>query len=425
MRFIGTLLGVLLFAAGALAQEKCTVGVTIREAIGAATLDYLQRAQSYAQENHCDSILVRMNTPGGSLQSTRLIVEKILASPVPYLCLISPSGGHAGSAGAIILMACHLSGGLTATNIGAATPILGSGGETPKDLRNKMINDTVSWLEGIGHLRGRNLDFAKEIVTEAKAVSIEEALRLKAVDIVANNEMEFLKAAEGRKVLVGEQRDVEVQVGPLMEFSPDIRYRILNFTADPEISYLIFMGSIALLYAEITHPGLVAPGVIGGIGLILSLISFHKLEIFWGGLALMLLGIAFLVAEIFVSSFGILGIGGVVSFVVGSFLLFDREITGYSLPWTLIGAVTLVLAAVILGLGCLALRTIRRHRKDADYDLKNKNAKVVSVESLGRAGQVEIQGEVWKFVSDEEVKITDAVEVLSRQGLTLKIKKKE
>lgn len=431
MKLLGICLAVLmwLFGLSALAQEppsdKCTVAVTIREGIGAATLDYFARAEAYAAEKKCSSILVRMNTPGGNLQSTRLIVEQILASPIPYLCLISPSGGHAGSAGAIILMACHVNGGLTATNIGAATPILGNGGETPKDLRNKLVNDTVSWLEGIVALRGRSLEFAKEIVTEAKAVSAEEAKKLKALDVVASNEREFLEGASGRTVIVGEKKETTVEVGPLVEFTPDLRYQILNFTADPEIAYLIFMGSIALLYAEITHPGLVAPGVIGGIGLILSLVAFHKLEVFWGGLALIILGMIFLVAEVFVTSFGVLGVGGMISFVVGSVLLFDKDVTGYALPWGLIGGVALIFAALVLGLGGLAFKTLRRGQRGTDFDLKNRNIRVVSVESDGRSGQVEILGELWKFTSDQEIKLADPVEVLGREGLTLNIRKKE
>jgi len=429
MKLFGACFAVLIgfFSLSARAQEKqtCTVAVTIHDAIGAATLDYLTRAETLAAEKKCSSIFVRMNTPGGSLQSTRLIVEKILASPIPYMCLISPSGGHAGSAGAIILMACHVNGGLAATNIGAATPILGDGRDIPQDLRNKMVNDTVSWLEGIASLRGRNLEFAKEIVTEAKSVSAEEAQRLKALDFVTTTESEFLQAAHGHKVIVGEKKEISLEAGSLIEFTPDLRYQILNFTADPEIAYLIFMGSIALLYVEITHPGLVAPGVIGGIGLILSLIAFHKLEVFWGGLALILLGIAFLVAEVFVASFGILGVGGVISFVVGSVLLFDKDVTGYSLPWTLIGGVTIVVAGILLGLGGLALRTLRRQHRDTDYDLKSKNVRVVFVDSTGHSGQVEILGEVWKFTSDQPVSITDTVEVLRREGLTLHIRKKE
>src|SRR5438445_3109094 len=150
------LISVLILLLGIKASAVCTLAVTINEAISASTFDYLERAEKHALEKKCDSILVRMNTPGGNLQSTRFIVEKMLASPVPYLCLIAPSGGHAGSAGAIILQACHVNGGLNATNIGAATPILGTGEKMPEDLRNKMINDTVSWLEGITQLRGRS-----------------------------------------------------------------------------------------------------------------------------------------------------------------------------------------------------------------------------------------------------------------------------
>ena len=296
------LIAMLISFTGLNAQAACTLSVTIQEAITASTADYFERAQKKAESAGCSSIFVRMNTPGGSLQSTRLIVERILASPIPYLCLISPSGGHAGSAGAIILQACHVNGGLPATNIGAATPILGNGAEMPEDLRKKLINDTVSWLEGVTKIRNRSLEFSRDIVTEAKALASEEAHKLKALDILAPNEKEFLVQAHGKITQVGEKKDQAVEVGDLQEFSPDLRYKILNFVADPEFAYLLFMGSLALLYFEITHPGLIVPGVIGGISLVLSLIAFHKLDVAWGGLALILLGMAFMVLEIFVLS---------------------------------------------------------------------------------------------------------------------------
>ncbi|WP_347357812.1 nodulation protein NfeD [Bdellovibrio sp.] len=412
------------FFVGAAAQADCTTSITINEAISASTSDYLERAERRSVENKCSSLYLRINTPGGSLQSTRLIVERILASPVPYLCLIAPRGGHAGSAGAIILQACHVNGGLTATNIGAATPILGSGGETPEDLRKKLINDTVSWMEGVTKLRGRSLKFSKEIITEAKSLSSEVAHQEGALDILATSELDFLEKAQGRKVLIGEKKEPSiVAVHDLQEFAPDLRYKVLSFVADPEFAYLLFMGSLALLYVEITHPGLIAPGVIGGIGLVLSMVAFHKLDVTWGGLALILLGIAFLIAEMFIPSFGALGIGGLIAVFVGSVFLFDAQTTGYSLPLSLIISVVGVLGIVFLGIGYLALKTIRLKTKDADAQMQSTDGVVMTVEGNGHRGQVEIIGEIWNFVSEDPLQVKDRVHVTGRQGLTLNVKK--
>lgn len=406
------------------AATECTVAVTISEPISASTLDYLERAERRAEEGKCSSLYVRMNTPGGNLQSTRMIVERILASPIPYLCLIAPRGGHAGSAGAIILQACHVNGGMTATNIGAATPILGTGEKTPEDLRKKLINDTVSWMEGVTRLRGRSLEFSKEIITEAKSLSSEEARKAGALDIVAGTEQEFLDKAAGRAVVVGEKKEPhQVVIHPLREFQPDLRYKVLSFVTDPEFAYLLFMGSLALLYVEITNPGLVAPGVIGGIGLVLSMVAFHKLDVAWGGLALILLGIAFLVAEMFIPSFGALGIGGLIAVFVGSVFLFDAEATGYTLPLSLIASVVAVLGIFFLALGYLALKTIRHRSRDSDADLQSSEGVVMTIQGNGHAGQVEIMGEIWKFVSEDPLLKGDRVHVTGRQGLTLNVKK--
>lgn len=401
---------------------NCTLAITINEAITASTTDYLERAEKRAEDGKCDSLFVRINTPGGSLQSTRRIVERMLASKIPYLCLITPRGGHAGSAGAIILQACHVNGGVVATNLGAATPILGTGEKMADDLRNKMVNDTVSWLEGVTRLRGRDLKFSKDIVTEAKSVSSTEAVQMKALDILAEDEADFLKKSEGRRVLLQGNESREVVVGDLREFAPDTRYQILSFIADPEFAYLLFMGSLGLLYVELTHPGLVAPGVIGGIGLVFSMIAFHKLEVVWGGLALILLGIAFLIAEIFVPSFGILGIGGLIALFVGSVFLFDAS-TGYTLPYMVILPVVLAIGLVFFGVGYMALKTLRLKSRDADHDLKSSEGIVMSTDENGHRGQITIMGETWNYVSEDSLTVGDRVHVTDRQGLTLNVKK--
>lgn len=400
----------------------CTLAVTVEHVISAATKDYLERAQAEAKKQNCNSILIRINTPGGELQATRLIVQRILSSPLPYLCLIEPGGGHAGSAGALILQACHVNGGVPATNLGAATPILSSG-QMPEDLRKKMINDTVSWSQSLAQLRGRNLNFAKEIVTEAKALSSEEAVRIKALDIFADDEAAFLKQVPQFQFQLQDQKKQTVVPGPIREFSPDLRFRILEVTADPTFAYMLFMASLALIYFELTHSGFVAPGVIGAMGLILSLISFHKLEVRWGGLALIVMGLAFLVAEVFLPSFGVLGIGGVVALIFGSIFLVDPQVTGFSLPLSLILTVSLTLGAFVLGLGFLALRSLRTGKKDWEGALIGQQAVVVSLDG-DSGGQVEVLGEIWRFEAQGSVRVGDKVEILSRRGLTLEVRKK-
>lgn len=403
-----------LMLSGMGAQAACTLALEVKGAVSASTLDYIERASKNAQAQNCDSILIRMNTPGGSLQSTRMIVEHILASEVPYFCLITPQGGHAGSAGAIILQACHYAGGLPTTHLGAATPIMG-GQEMPEDLRKKMVNDTVSWVEGLASLRKRNLEFAREIVSEAKSVGVEEAVRLKALEVVTSDEVEFLNKARHALELP--------ESAEIVEFAPDLRHQILSFVADPEWAYMIFMGSLALLYFEITHPGMIVPGVLGAVGLVLSLVAFHKLAVAWGGLLLIVLGLGFLVAEIFVSSFGILGAGGLIAIFVGSVFLFDAE-SGYSLPLSLIFSVVAILGLLVAGIAYLALKTIRTKTADFESDLLEASATVLAIDKEGLSGQVRVLGEIWRFHSEQPVAAGDSVQVVSRAGLTLKIKKR-
>lgn len=403
------------------ANEGCTLEIHIEGAIGPGTTDYIQRALLKAQKLECQSILALINTPGGGLESTRIIVEKILNSDIPFLCLVAPQGAHAGSAGAIILQACHVNGALRATNLGAATPISGSGQEMPEDLRKKIINDTISWLEGVTKLRGRNLDFSKRIVDEAKAVSSEEAFKINAIDILSDDIKGFLESAKGRKVLI-HQNEETVVVGDIEPYNQDSRYHILQIFSDPQIAYLLFMGSLALLYFEFTHPGLIAPGVIGAIGLVLSMVSFHKMDVWWGGLALMVLGVGFLIAEIFVPSFGALGIGGIIAFVLGGIFLFDPSQTAYSLPLLTILPTALVFGGLMIGIGYLLLKN-RKLRVQTGYEeMLGKVAKVKHLET-SRTGSAQVHGELWKFESQEDLNMNDQVVVTAVDGLTLKVKK--
>lgn len=403
------------------ASEGCTLEIKIEGVIGPGTTDYIDRALLRAKKLECKSILALINTPGGNLESTRMIVEKILNSDIPFLCLVAPQGAHAGSAGAIILQACHVNGALTATNLGAATPISGSGQEMPADLRKKIINDTMSWLEGITKLRGRNLDFSKRIIDEAKAVSSEEAYKLKAIDILSDDIKGFLAQANGKKVSVN-QKEQTVLVGEIESYTQDSRFHILQVLSDPQIAYLLFMGSLALLYFEFTHPGLIAPGVIGAIGVVLSLVSFHKMDVWWGGLALMILGVGFLVAEIFIPSFGALGIGGIIAFILGGIFLFDPSQTAYSLPLVTILPTALVFGGLMIGLGYLLLQNRKLKVQTGSEEMLGKIGKVKSLEN-SRTGNAQLFGELWRFESQDDLTLNDQIVVIAVQGLTLKVKK--
>jgi membrane-bound serine protease (ClpP class) len=408
---------------------QCTLGLHFDNAITSGTLDYLQRGLAQAAARNCASVLIEINTPGGSLEATRSIVELILSSPRPILCLITPPGGHAGSAGAIIMMACHVSGAEMATNIGAATPISAQG-DLAHDLRKKVMEDTESWARGLAKLRGRNADFAGAMIAQAKSLEAEEAVKIGAIDLLVHRPAEFLQAAAHRKVALSGGTEVEVQVGPLMNYEPNVRDAFLQIVTDPEIAYLLFMGSLALLFFELTHPGMVAPGVAGLIALIISFMAFQKLGVSWGGVLLILCGAGLLVAEAFLPSLGALGVGGLVAFAAGSVLLYDPGTSGYELPLSLTLATSALIGLSMLGLSTLAYRTRKKGLADLEKLLVGHRGRVVSVEPRDPEGAVIspskgiilIRGELWSFVCDRPIAVDCEALVLSQTGLRVQIK---
>ncbi len=406
-------------------KKQCVLEVPIISAIGPASLDLIDRSLALAKKNNCSSILAVINTPGGSLQSTRYIVERILNSEIPFLCLVGPSGAHAGSAGAIILQACHVAGAMEATNIGAATPVSGGGQEMGEDMRNKIMNDTRSWVEGLAKLRGRNEEFARDIVEKATAVPAEKALEIKAIDWVGAKKDEFVKFANAKEVKLSEDKSIKVIANEdsIIEMPLDFRYQVLDIVTHPQFAYLIFMGSIGLLYFELTHPGVIVPGVIGAVGLVISLFSMHMLDISSTGILLILLGIGLMIAEAFVASFGALGLGGVVAFFLGSLFLYDPSFSGYSLPMQTILPTTILLGLLMLGIAYLAFSTRERKSQNTSESLIGRTGRVRSVADGEMRGQVFIFGELWGFKSKDKVQINDLVKVTAIKGFKLTVEK--
>ena len=403
-------------------SPPCTKSVELSGVIGPASLDTLEHAIRLTKKDNCSSLLVLINTPGGSLLSTRKMVSAILDSPVPVLCLVYPSGAHAGSAGAIVMQACHINGAVQATNMGAATPILGGGKDAPKDLRNKMINDAASWLDSLTDLRKRNKKFGREIVTKARALSAKSAYENKAIDFYGQSIEEFLRFAQGRKVQVRLNKNTEVNTGAVQVISLGVRQKVIQLITDPQMVYLLFMGSLLLIYFEITHPGTVVPGVLGAIGLIVSFIGMHKLNFVWGGLILMLLGVFFMVLEAFVSGFGILGGAGAVSFIVGSFFLFDPSKTGgLDIPTTTILITSAFFISASLGLAYLAYTALRAKTGGEKY-WAGKTGVVAEIQTES-SGLMEINGETWKYKCSQKLKKGDAVKVVCYKKMVFEVVK--
>lgn len=413
---------ILLFSPLLFAAEPCTVQVDVQGVIGPATVDLLKRVQSFAEREGCQSILLTINTPGGALESTRTAVEMILNSKVPYLCLVSPSGGHAGSAGAIILQACHVNGAIHGTNLGAATPVA-MGADLPKDLRQKILNDTRSWLDSLTRLRGRSEKFGQDIILDAKSVTAEEALRLKAIDFAGDSTVDFLKFAKDRKVKLAENKEAVVQTGEIKNFPLDTRYKVVSIATDPEFAYMLLIGSLGLLYFEVTHPGTVIPGVAGAVGLIIAMVAMNKLDVEWGGLILIFLGMGMLIAEIFLPTFGVIGVGGIVALLLGSIFLFDPVKTGgYRLPLGLIIPTVLFFGVFFAVVSVLVYRTRRVKKRGGYDDLLGLEAKVVRVDGGSpHSGFIELRGETWKFESESELKMNELVKVTGYRGLVLHV----
>ncbi len=396
-----------------------TKKLQVNGAITTATNDYIERALKECTSSNCKSILLYINTPGGDLASTRKIVTQIMNSPIPFLCYLAPSGAQAGSAGAIIMQACHIAGAAPGTNIGAATPVSATGTEMPEDLRKKIINDTLSWLESITKIRNRNLKFSEEIIRDAKSVTSEEALKLGALDVLAKDQLEFLNFAKSKLVLI-QDKEKAVEVAELKEFLPDTRYKILDLVSDPQHSYLLFMGSLALLYFELTHPGAIAPGVVGALGLILSLVGFQKLDVSWGGLGLIVLGIIFLIAEAFVPSFGALGVGGIIAFTTGGFLLFEDSLY-YSIPAYMILSVSFVIGSLMFAIAIMIFRT-RSVVSNLGFDnIIGSSVKVVFLKEDKKSGNVILHGERWLFECDTELELHQEVKIIGKQDLVLQV----
>ncbi|MFY7929538.1 MAG: NfeD family protein, partial [Oligoflexus sp.] len=332
--------------------------------IGTASADILETALREVKDNNYAGLIIVLDTPGGALEATRTMVKEILAAPFPVIVWVGPSGAHAGSAGSFITLAGHFATMAPGTNIGAAHPVQGMGQdlEQGSDMRAKVENDTIAFMESIAKLRGRNVEMARSFVATSISITAEEALENKVIDLVAGDLTQVLKAADGRTVTVGEQKTVQLKTAEAqrVQYEKSIRQKFLEILSNPNLFYLLFIAGLLGIGFELTHPGTLVPGVIGAISLILALISSAVLPVNFGAMLLIVASVAFMVAEVFLPSFGILGIGGFIGFIVGSTLLVDsRNELGLAISWLSIIPSALVIAGFAFLVSYLVVRNQR------------------------------------------------------------------
>ena len=451
------------------------VTLRIQGAIGPAVADYVERNLVRAAADGAQLVVLQMDTPGGLDPSMRQIIKAILASPVPVASFVAPGGARAASAGTYILYASHVAAMAPGTNLGAATPVAigilpgapdakeparkpgetekptGSGdsgqagesgktaepgkagrdakqpGESPAaaestgtTLTPKQVSDAAAYIRGLAQLRGRNAEWGEKAVREAASLSAEEALAANVIDVVADDVAQLLAKLDGRTFTVqGVARTLATADAPVAARDPDWRSRLLAVITDPGIALILMMIGVYGLFFEFTSPGVGVPGVLGGICLLLALYALNLLPVNYAGLALILLGIAFMVSEAFLPGFGVLGTGGVIAFVAGALFLFDTDVPGFGIPLALIVTVA-VASALFLGLvGGMAWKARMRKVVSGAEEVVGSAAEVL--DDMTGEGWARMHGETWRVASAAPLARGQKVRVTARRGLLLDV----
>jgi len=424
-----------LLAAAALAGAVCAraaepalARIVIDGSINPAVAEYVHEAIARAAAEGRTALVIQLDTPGGLLQSAHKLVKDILGAPLPVVVYVSPSGAAAGSAGVFVTMAAHVAAMAPGTSIGAAHPVGGQGQDIPGVMGKKVESFTASFSEAIARQRGRNVEWATKAVRESASLPADEAARIKVVDFVARDLDEVVKRSKGRSVEIAgatQVLDFTPVLDPqgharVVDYPMRLAERVLNVLADPNVAYILMTAGLLGLYVEFTHPGTILPGIAGTICLLLALTALQVLSVNYGGLALLIVGVALLVAEAFLPTFGVLGVGGLVAFVLGSLFLFDAERTGLEVARGLVAGAAGALALVGLVVGTLVWRSQRRRPTGGREGMLG--AVGVARQRLDPQGTVLVRGEYWTATSDETVQPGESVEITGIEGLRLRVR---
>jgi membrane-bound serine protease (ClpP class) len=406
--------------------QAANVGlIKIDGAIGPATASYIGRAIEVSSSRQDECLIIQMDTPGGLLESTKQIVQKFYASPVPTVVYVSPTGASAGSAGVFITMAADFAAMAPHTSIGAAHPVsigMGGGDEKPDDvMKQKMENYASSFIESIANKRNRNVEWAKSAVVESAAITAEKALELNVIEIIAKDIPDLLKQLDGREA---NEHKLETAAADVVEIPMVTREKVFQLLWRPEVMFILMLVAIYGIIGELSNPGAILPGVVGAIALILVLYMAAILPINIAGFALIGLAIALFITDVFAPTHGVLTVGGVVSFLLGALMLFNRAEPGFRLSITYIIPGALITAAFFAFVVGAGLRAQRIPIKVGRETMIGQTVKALSPIDA-RNGKVFIEGEYWNAVSDTPVAADQLVEVTGIEGLTLKVKPKQ
>ncbi|MBI1206700.1 MAG: nodulation protein NfeD [Azospirillum sp.] len=434
-------LAILILPVGEVAAQTGSAGpaviLTVEGPIGPATAEYLSTGLSEAAKRHARLVILRLDTPGGLLSSTHEMVRSMLAAPMPVVGFVAPGGARAASAGTYLLYAAQIAAMAPATHLGAATPVaLGSPlpglpEPTPeKDkegkpadgdaMARKSVNDAVAWIRSLAELRGRNADWAEKAVREAASLTATEALGQGAIDLIAADTADLLAKLDGRTVMVGGAPMTVHTAGAVVQsFLPDWRISLLSLLTDPDVAFILMLVGVYGLIFELANPGLIAPGVIGAISLLCAFYALSVLPVSFAGMGLVALGLGFMIAEAFVPSFGVLGLGGIGAFVLGATMLFDAGLPGFGVSWPVIAVTAATTAGLVLITFWLAARAHRRPVSTGTEALLGSVATVVSW--AGGEGLVAVGGETWRAVGGRPCRPGQPVRIKQVQGLTLAV----
>jgi membrane-bound serine protease (ClpP class) len=397
--------------------------VTVDGVISPVTVRIVTTALERARSEHAVALVIQLDTPGGLERSMRSIVQEILSSDVPVVVYVAPTGARAASAGVFITMAASIAAMAPATNIGAAHPVAALGGSFDKEMKTKVENDAAAFARTIAATRGRNVEWAEKAVRQSVSATEREAVRLHIVDLIADSTTDLLDKIDGRVVKTPTRQVVlHTRGAAIQPIGIGFRDRVLNIITDPNVAYVLMMLGMLGLFFELSNPGVILPGVIGGISLILAFFAFQSLPISYAGLLLILFGVVLLIAEVKVTSHGVLAVGGVVAMLLGSLMLFDTPTAELRVSWWVILPTVGVTAAVFVVALAAGLRALARRPMTGAAGMVGGTG--VARSALDPVGDVLVQGELWRAVAEDgPIAIGETVRVTAVNGLTLKVVK--
>jgi len=403
------------------AQNNAIYLLKVEGIINPATAGYITKGIEKAEKGGAACLVIQMDTPGGLMESMRSIVKRMLTAQIPIIVYVAPSGSRAASAGVFITMAAHIAAMAPGTNIGAAHPVQ-LGEKIDDKMEAKILNDTVAYIKTIAKQRGRNEQWAEQAVRESVSVKEDEALKLGVIDLVSPNLKDLLNRIDGRRIEISPGNVITLKVKGVetKDVTMSFRDQLLSIISNPNIAYILLMLGIYGLFFELANPGVILPGVIGGICIILAFFALQMLPINYAGVALILLGIILFIAEVKITSYGMLSVAGVISLLLGSVMLIDSpaeflqiSFVRFILPVVVVSAAFFLFALIMV---------VRAHRRRPTTGKEGLIGRIgVATVDLKPEGVVEIRGELWNAVAEEEIKVGEKVQVKEMDGMKVKV----